>query len=76
MRLIDADALKTRLGQIFEEASKIQGLDLVQHNLAMETARILKNVLYTEIDKEPTAMQSWVTCEERLPQPEPWKPNF
>lgn len=53
MRLIDADALKTRLGQIFEEASKIQGLDFV--------------VLYTEIDKEPTA-QTWVTCEERLPE--------
>nr|DAD72570.1 MAG TPA: hypothetical protein [Myoviridae sp. ctmii12] len=62
MRLIDADALKTRLGQIFEEASKIQGLDLAQQILAIETARILKNVLYTEIDKEPTA--------------EPWKPNF
>lgn len=75
MRLIDADALKTRLGQIFEEASKIQGLDLAQQNLAIETARILKNVLYTEIDKEPTA-QTWATCEERLPQPEPWKPNF
>lgn len=73
MKLIDADALKTRLGQIFEEASKIQGLDLAQQNLAIETARILKNVLYTEIDKEPTA-QTWVTCEERLP--EPWKPNF
>lgn len=73
MRLIDADALKTRLGQIFEEASKIQGLDLAQQILAIETARILKNVLYTEIDKEPTA-QTWVTCEERLP--EPWKPNF
>lgn len=68
MRLIDADALKTRLGQIFEEVNKnYQDLDLVQKILSMEKARILKNVLYTEIDKEPTA-QTWVTCEERLPE--------
>lgn len=70
MRLIDADALKTRLGQIFEEVNKnYQDLDLVQKILSMEKARILKNVLYTEIDKEPTA-QTWVTCEERLPEME------
>lgn len=68
MRLIDADALKTRLGQIFEEVNKnYQDLDLVQKILSMEKARILKNVLYTEIDKEPTA-QTWVICEEKLPE--------
>ena len=70
MRLIDADALKTRLGQIFEEVNKnYQGLDLAQKILSIEKERILNNVLYTEIDKEPT-VQTWVTCEERLPEME------
>lgn len=73
MRLIDADALKERIGKICDKAK-----EEYEHTSLTRLTWIfqgLKNALFTEIDNEPTA-QTWVTCEERLPQPEPWKPNF
>ena len=67
MRLIDADALKERIGKICDESKEgYERSDFVQSNMVM-MAEGLKNALFTEIDNEPTA-QTWVTCEERLPE--------
>ena len=69
MRLIDADALKERIGKICDESKEgYERSDFVQSNMVM-VAEGLKNALFTEIDNEPTA-QTWVTCEERLPEME------
>jgi hypothetical protein len=69
MRLIDADALKERIGKICDESKEgYERSDFVQSNMVM-MAEGLKNALFTEIDNEPTA-QTWVTCEERLPEME------
>lgn len=72
MRLIDADAIKEVIDDVCRE-----GIDGVDNELgnddpvtAMYVARILhlvNNKLKKKIDKEPTA-QTWVTCEERLPE--------
>lgn len=74
MRLIDADAIKEVIDDVCRE-----GIDGVDNELgnddpvtAMYVARILhlvNNKLKKKIDKEPTA-QTWVTCEERLPEME------
>ena len=67
MRLIDADALKERIGKICDESKEgYERSDFVQSNMVMMVEG-LKNALFTEIDNEPTA-QTWVTCEERLPE--------
>lgn len=69
MRLIDADALKERIGKICDESKEgYERSDFVQSNMVMMVEG-LKNALFTEIDNEPTA-QTWVTCEERLPEME------
>jgi hypothetical protein len=65
MRLIDADALKERIGKICDKAK-----EEYEHTSLTRLTWIfqgLKNALFTEIDNEPTA-QTWVTCEERLPE--------
>lgn len=69
MRLIDADTLKERIGKICDESKEgYECSDFVQSNMVMMVEG-LKNALFTEIDNEPTA-QTWVTCEERLPEME------
>lgn len=69
MRLIDADALKERIGKICDESEKgYERSDFVQSKMVM-IAQTLKNALFTEIDNEPTA-QTWVTCEKELPEME------
>mgnify|MGYP000195252389 CR=1 FL=1 len=65
MRLIDADALKERIGKICDKAE-----EEYEHTSLTRLTWIfqgLKNALFTEIDNEPTA-QTWVTCEEKLPE--------
>jgi hypothetical protein len=65
MRLIDADALKERVGKICDKAE-----EEYEHTSLTRLTWIfqgLKNALFTEIDNEPTA-QTWVTCEEKLPE--------
>lgn len=53
MRLIDADALKERIGKICDESEEgYERSDLVQSKMMAQT---LKNALFTEIDNEPTA---------------------
>ena len=55
MRLIDADALKERIGKICDESKEgYERSDFVQSNMVM-IAEGLKNALFTEIDNEPTA---------------------
>lgn len=67
MRLIDADALKERIGKICDDSKEgYERSDFVQSNMVM-MAEGLKNALFTEIDNEPTA-QTWVSCEKELPE--------
>lgn len=67
MRLIDADALKERIGKICDEGKKEYcHSDFPRLSIMIQG---LKNALFTEIEKEP-AVQTWVTCEERLPEME------
>ena len=65
MRLIDADTLKERIGEICDKCKE----DYEYSDKLVMMAQILKDALFTEIDKEPTA-QTWATCEERLPEME------
>lgn len=68
MRLIDADALKERIDKICDKVKEdYEHSDFAQYIKRVMIAQILKDALFTEIDKEPTA-QTWVTCEERLPE--------
>ncbi len=69
MRLIDADALKERIGKICDKGKEgYERSDFVQSKMVM-MAEDLKNALFTEIDNEPTA-QTWVPCEKELPEME------
>lgn len=68
MRLIDADAPKERIDKICDKVKEdYEHSDFAQYIKRVMIAQILKDALFTEIDKEPTA-QTWVTCEERLPE--------
>lgn len=62
MRLIDADALKKNINNsVFNATDRMR----VAEKLLFE---IIARCFLAEIDKGPTVMQPWVTCEERLPE--------
>lgn len=65
MRLIDADALKERIGKICDRGKE----DYEHTSLTRLIFQGLKNALFTEIDNEPTE-QTWIPCEKELPEME------
>lgn len=74
MRLIDADALKAQIDKAsceWIEQGGLNGLNLVQQGIMLMLIEIVRDGFCEEIDKAPTT-QTWVPCEERLPEKDGW----